>query len=70
MYEKFGVVLFALQVEDLKNKHSSKLFLNPAELKIPSQDEFKIEAFVMAKNKADSDLSNDRFNETQKLTIG
>lgn len=37
LYEKFGVVLFALQVEDLKLENSARLFLNPAEYKIPNK---------------------------------
>jgi len=57
LYEKFGVVLFALQVEDLKLENSARLFLNPAEYKIPSKEHFKVNAFVMAKNKAQSDLT-------------
>eukprot|EP01036_Dinobryon_divergens_P030222 gene30222-39429_t len=36
IYEKKGVLLFALQIQDLKTKQS-KLFLNPAEYLIPSQ---------------------------------
>lgn len=37
LYLKFGVVLFALQVEDLKLENSARLFLNPAEYKIPNK---------------------------------
>jgi hypothetical protein len=56
LYEKLGVVLFALQMTD-KRTGLSKLFLNPGEFLIPDKSEFRIEAFVMAKNKATSDLS-------------
>lgn len=57
LYEKVGVVLFALQITDAKVEGSSKLLLNPANFIIPSQDLFSIEAFVIAQNKASSDLS-------------
>jgi len=57
LYEKVGVVLFALQITDAKVEGSSKLLLNPANFIIPSQDLFTIEAFVIAQNKASSDLS-------------
>ena len=57
LYEKVGVVLFALQITDAKVVGSSKLLLNPANFIIPSQDLFIIEAFVIAQNKASSDLS-------------
>ena len=57
MYDKLGVVLFALQITDAKIEGASKLLLNPANFIIPSQDLFKIEAFVIAQNKASSDLS-------------
>lgn len=57
LYEKVGVVLFALQITDAKVEGASKLLLNPANFIIPSQDLFTIEAFVIAQNKASSDLS-------------
>ncbi len=48
--------MFALQVTDKKTK-VSRLVLNPASYCIPSQDLYDVEAFVIAKNQADSDLS-------------
>jgi hypothetical protein len=57
LYEKVGVVLFALQITDAKVEGASKLLLNPANFIIPSQELFLIEAFVIAQNKASSDLS-------------
>lgn len=57
LFEKIGVVLFALEITDLKNEGQSRLVLNPAEYIIPSQEEFSIKAFVIAKNQASSDLS-------------
>ena len=54
-----GIVLFALQIEDLKkDKGNCRVFLNPAQFVIPENDgELDIVAFVLAKNKAQSDLS-------------
>jgi hypothetical protein len=57
LYEKVGVVLFALQITDAAVGGASKLLLNPATFVIPSQNDFIIEAFVIAQNKASSDLS-------------
>jgi hypothetical protein len=57
LYDKIGVVLFALQITDAKVQGASKLLLNPANFIIPSQNLFRIEAFVIAQNKASSDLS-------------
>jgi hypothetical protein len=68
LYEKVGVVLFALQITDAKVAGASKLLLNPANFIIPSQDLFTIEAFVIAQNKASSDLSfnNIKVDATQQ----
>ncbi len=61
LYQKLGIVLFALEVEDLKrDKASTRLLLNPAEFVIPPKSEYRIDAFVMAKNKAQSDLTFSR----------
>jgi hypothetical protein len=58
LYKKLGIVLFGLEVEDLsKDKNSIKLVLNPADFVIPPKSQFCITAFVIAKNKAQSDLS-------------
>jgi hypothetical protein len=62
LYDKIGVVLFALQITD-KNKGGSRLLLNPAHFIIPNQKEYSIDAFVIAKNKASSDLSFKNNNE-------
>ncbi|RYH31494.1 hypothetical protein EON65_02550, partial [archaeon] len=48
--------MFALQITDY-DTGMSKLFLNPADYVIPDQSKYGIEAFVIAKNKASSDLS-------------
>jgi len=53
-----GIVLFGLQIRDLKKeKIYSRILLNPADYIIPSKEDFQVEAFVIAKNKAMSDLS-------------
>jgi hypothetical protein len=57
LYDRKGVVLFALQLTDKKVPGASRLILNPGSFVIPSQDDYLIEAFVIAKNKASSDLS-------------
>ncbi len=57
LYDKLGVVLFALQITDYQHGGYSKVLLNPASYIIPSQEEYGIEAFVLAKNKSSSDLS-------------
>jgi len=62
LYQRLGIVLFALQVEDLqKDKSNIRVLLNPADFIIPSKADFKIDAFVIAKNANQSDLtfSND-----------
>jgi len=48
--------LFALQVFDVLNI-SSELLLNPADFVIPRKERCRVEAFVLAMNKASSDLS-------------
>ncbi len=58
LYQKLGIVLFGLEIEDLsKDKSSTRLVLNPADYVIPSKKDFRILAFVIAKNKQQSDLS-------------
>jgi hypothetical protein len=68
LYDKIGVVLFALQIKE-KNRGSSRLLLNPANFSIPSHDEYEIDAFVIAKNKASSDLSFKTSNEGEGNAI-
>jgi hypothetical protein len=55
VYQRLGVIVIGLQVRDLKYD-VSKVFLNPAKYIIPSLSEFEITAFVLAENKADSNL--------------
>ena len=57
LYQRMGIILFALQIYDKKGGSIPTLFLNPANYVIPSQKIYRIEGFVIAKNKAESDLS-------------
>mmetsp|Transcript_23872 Transcript_23872/g.35024 ORF Transcript_23872/g.35024 Transcript_23872/m.35024 type:complete len:1148 (-) Transcript_23872:179-3622(-) len=57
LYSKLGVVLFALRIRELKGKGHVRVLLNPADYVIPSKDKYFVEGFVIAKNKASSDLS-------------
>jgi hypothetical protein len=56
LYDRIGVVLFALQITD-QSTGVSKLLLNPGDYIVPDQDRYAIEAFVIAENQASSDLS-------------
>eukprot|EP01038_Epipyxis_sp_PR26KG_P006416 gene6416-8833_t len=68
LYEKLGVLLFALQIYDEDNQgHPPKLLLNPASLVIPPKNgRYIIEAFVIAKNKASSNLSTNIDNRDRQ----
>lgn len=58
LYQRFGIVLFGLQIEDLqRDRSNTRVIMNPANFIIPSKKEFKIDAFVIAKNANQSDLS-------------
>ena len=57
LYSKLGVVLFALKIRELQGKNIVRVLLNPSDYVIPSKDKCFVEGFVMAKNKASSDLS-------------
>mmetsp|Transcript_8231 Transcript_8231/g.15524 ORF Transcript_8231/g.15524 Transcript_8231/m.15524 type:complete len:1217 (+) Transcript_8231:175-3825(+) len=57
IYIKLGVILFALKIRDLKGRGGVRVILNPADYVIPSKEKFFVEGFVIAKNKATSDLS-------------
>jgi hypothetical protein len=59
LYQKLGVVLFGLEIEEVKREKtgSKKLLLNPADFIIPPKADYFILAFVIAKNKAQSDLT-------------
>ena len=64
-------MLFALEVEDLqKEKSSTRLLLNPADFVIPPKADYRIDAFVMAKNKAQSDLTFTRNTSDSILGSG
>lgn len=69
LYDKVGVVLFALQITDKEHGGASKVLLNPANYIIPDSDKFIIEAFVIAQNKQSSDLSFSQ-NDGDQNTLG
>lgn len=57
IYQKLGVILFALKIVEIHGRNRSRIILNPANFKIPSKEDFFVEGFVIAKNKEQSDLS-------------
>ena len=64
-------MLFALEIEDLRREKTTvRLLLNPAGFVIPPKNECRIDAFVMAKNKAQSDLTFTRSNSESVLGSG
>lgn len=64
MYQRLGIVLFALQIFD-KNSSMSRVALNPSGYIIPdsSDPDISVEVFVIARNQQSSDLST-----TQELS--
>jgi hypothetical protein len=56
LYDKIGIVLFALRVKELKGRQHVRVLLNPAEFIIPNKDDYRIDGFVIAENKKQSDL--------------
>ena len=68
LYQRLGIVLFALQIEDLqKDKSNIRVLLNPADFVIPSRLDFKIDAFVIAKNANQSDLTFSESNDGNEI---
>ncbi len=57
LYNKLGVVLFALRITDKKGRAHTRVVLNPADFRIPPKDDYDVEGFVIAENKKQSDLS-------------
>ena len=57
IFQRLGVVVFGLQIKDVKC-NLTKVFLNPAKFVIPENTDFIVSAFVLAKNKAESELLN------------
>ena len=74
LYQRFGIVLFGIQIEDLKkDKSNIRVILNPADFVIPSKKDFKIDAFVIAKNANQSDLSfsaDEHKDDDENITKG
>lgn len=56
LHARLGILLFALRIKDLTGKNGSKTLLNPSEYIIPEKDKYQVEGFVLAKNKASSNL--------------
>jgi ribosomal protein L15 len=78
LYQKLGVVLFGLEIEELRkednsssssssNRNNVKLLLNPADFIIPSKYDYHILAFVIAKNKAQSDLTFSKLSHNESI---
>ena len=58
LYQRVGIVLFGMLIEDLnKDKSHVRMLLNPADFVIPDQELVSVEAFVIAENKNASDLT-------------
>lgn len=57
MYRRLGVVLFALQVQEIANPNNNRVLLNPSSFVIPPKSDYHIHGLVMAQNKTQSDLS-------------
>ena len=58
LYQRLGIVLFGLLIEDLaKDKSHVRMLLNPADFVIPDRKMVKIDAFVIAENAHTSDLT-------------
>jgi len=63
IYQHLGVVIFAIQVEDLvKQVGRVQMVLNPADFVIPPKSECKVTAFVIAEDKTDGNLSECKHN--------
>jgi len=57
LYVKLGVVLFAIQVTENQFENSTRLLLNPSSFIIPDQEQFTLQAFVLAPDQEHSDMS-------------
>jgi hypothetical protein len=58
-YSEYGIILFALQVQDKGKLFPSRMLLNPENFEIPSQNEYKIEAFVIATSRLQADMASE-----------
>jgi len=76
LYQRRSVLLFALEVPDNydttpSGNSTTSLYLNPANFVIPNLEEVKIVAFVIAKNKVESDISvNTDSNNESGFALG
>lgn len=58
-YSEYGIILFALQVQDKAKQFPSRMLLNPEKFEIPSQRDYKIEAFVIATSRMQADMASE-----------
>jgi potassium large conductance calcium-activated channel subfamily M alpha protein 1 len=56
LYMSLGITLFGLQITDLQ-KGIKEIFINPGDMIVPDPELYYVEGLVIAKNKAESDLS-------------
>ena len=63
LYSTKGIVLFGLQVRDIAGKAPTRILLNPNDYVLPSKEDFEVTGYVIAQNKATSDLSMKREEE-------
>lgn len=64
MYVRLGVVLFALQVQEVANPANTRTLLNPANYLIPCKSDYNVHGLVIAQNKTLSDLSYSALKQT------
>lgn len=71
LYHKVGITLIGMRVEERSGVTRQRLLLNPGTMVIPSNEEFIVEAIVMAKNQESSDLTfeNDPATLSQLVLI-
>lgn len=56
VYNEYGVLVFALRIDDLMTVEPAEIMLNPSDYILPRRDATKVEAYVLAKNASSSDL--------------
>lgn len=57
LYSTKGIVLIGVQVRDITGKAPTRILLNPKDYVLPSKLDYEVTAYVIAQNKATSDLS-------------
>ena len=72
IYSKLGIVLMGLKLTQKDSKYTSarpKILLNPHDLVIPSQDEYDILGFVIARNQETADLQFSSDHGQNQLSV-